>query len=72
MKSKGSYEDKLTRLEEIISLLESDNISLDQSINIYEEGIILSNDLQKILKNAEGKIKIITEQGEKVYSEKEV
>lgn len=73
MKSKLiSYEDKLKRLEEIIELMESNNVSLEQSINLYEEGIILSKELHCILKDAQGRIKIITENGEEDYSGKEV
>lgn len=73
MKSKAvSYEDKLKRLEEIISLMEGNNVSLEDSISLYEEGVILSNQLQGILKDAEGRIKIITDRGEEIYTEKEV
>lgn len=73
MKSKLiSYEDKLRRLEEIIELMESNNVSLEQSINLYEEGIVLSKELHSILKDAQGRIKIITENGEEDYSDKEV
>ncbi|MHC1682571.1 MAG: exodeoxyribonuclease VII small subunit [Clostridiaceae bacterium] len=73
MKSKAvSYEDKLKRLEEILSLMEGNNVSLEESINLYEEGVILSNELQSILKDAEGRIKIITDRGEEIYTEKEV
>lgn len=73
MKSKVvSYEDKLKRLEEIINLMEGSSVSLEESINLYEEGIRLSNELQNILKDAQGRIKIITENGEEIYSEDEV
>lgn len=73
MKSKVvSYEDKLKRLEEIMSLMEGSSVSLEESINLYEEGIRLSNELQNILKDAQGRIKIITDNGEEIYSEDEV
>ncbi len=53
---KSSFESKLNRLEEISSLLESENIGLEDAINLYEEGIELSKDCISTLKNAELKI----------------
>ncbi len=53
---KVSFENKLNRLEEISSLLESDSIGLEEAISLYEEGIELSQDCISTLKNAELKI----------------
>ena len=53
---KETFEVKLRRLEEISSLLESDDIELEKAINLYEEGIELSKDCVSTLKNAELKI----------------
>ena len=40
-----SYEEAFDKLQEIVSLLEEGNISLDDSIKYYEQGIILKNSL---------------------------
>lgn len=40
--SENSFEKNLQRLEEIVKLLESDKVSLDESIALYKEGIELS------------------------------
>ncbi len=53
---KISFESKLNRLEEISSLLESENIGLEEAISLYEEGIELSRVCISTLKNAELKI----------------
>lgn len=53
---KSTFEKKLLRLEEISELLESDDIDLDMSINLFEEGINLSKNCIDDLKNAELKI----------------
>lgn len=53
---KISFENKLSRLEEISSLLESESIGLEEAITLYEEGIELSKDCIITLKNAELKI----------------
>ncbi|PID57298.1 MAG: exodeoxyribonuclease VII small subunit [Ignavibacteriae bacterium] len=55
-KKKKNFEESLIRLKEIAELLESDEISLEDSIKIYEEGINLSKQCSKILEKAELKI----------------
>lgn len=51
-----SFEDSLKRLEEISELLENEEIGLDESIKLYEEGINLSKNCYGKLKDAELKI----------------
>jgi len=68
---KDSFEDKLKRLEEISSLLESDNIGLDEAINLYEEGIELSKECVSKLKNAELKITQLKKKLDKMTTEEE-
>jgi len=70
-KKKETYETMLERLDEIVTLMDSNQLSLEESMKYYEEGIKLSNKLYKILNDAEGKIKLLTEQGEKDFFEKE-
>jgi len=41
-KKKKSYEEAAQRLEEIVEILENNNISLDESIKLYKEGMELS------------------------------
>ena len=52
-----SYEDAFDRLQKITELLENGNVSLDDSIKYYEQGILLKNFCEKKLKDAEIKIK---------------
>ena len=54
--TKDTFENKLKRLEEISELLESEEIDLEKSITLYEEGINLSKVCIDELKNAEIKI----------------
>lgn len=55
-KSKSNFEKDLQRLEFISQSLESESITLEESIKLYEEGIILSKKLLKTLNEAELKI----------------
>ncbi|MGE5631932.1 MAG: exodeoxyribonuclease VII small subunit [Caulobacteraceae bacterium] len=54
-----SFEQALKRLEEIVETLESGNISLAESIKIYQEGINLSRLCSGLLEEAEGKVMTI-------------
>ncbi|MCY6959969.1 exodeoxyribonuclease VII small subunit [Clostridium brassicae] len=68
-KKKESYETLIEKVENIIETMEKEEISLENSIKNYEEGINICNKLYKILNEAEGKIKIVTDQGEKEFIE---
>lgn len=41
-KKKPSYEEALSRIEEIVDSLETGNVTLDESIRLYKEGMELS------------------------------
>lgn len=58
-KKSESYELMMARLEDIVSAMENSELSLDESMKYYEEGIKICNKLYKILNEAEGKIKIL-------------
>ena len=70
-KKKESYENMMERLEEIVDLMDRNEITLDESMTNYEEGIKICNNLYKILNDTEGKIKILTSEGEKDFLESE-
>ncbi|MCY6354079.1 exodeoxyribonuclease VII small subunit [Clostridium sp. ZS2-4] len=68
-RKKESFESLMTQVEDIINIMENEEDSLENSIKNYEEGIKLCNKLYKILNEAEGKIKILTKEGEKDFTE---
>jgi len=51
-----SFEEKLKRLQEIVGLLDQGNVSLDDSLKLYEEGMELAVQLRQTLEEAELKI----------------
>ena len=57
MPKKSSFEKALNRLEEIVNQLESGELSLDESLKIFQEGIELSRFCTKKLQDAETKVK---------------
>ena len=56
---KPDFEYSLARLEEIVKKLEGANLSLDDAMKLFEEGVQLSRDCQKYLEQAEGKVEIL-------------
>jgi exodeoxyribonuclease VII small subunit len=56
---KPDFENSLARLEEIVRKLEGANLSLDEAMKMFEEGVQLSRDCQKHLELAEGKVEIL-------------
>ncbi|HPD34436.1 MAG TPA: exodeoxyribonuclease VII small subunit [Bacteroidota bacterium] len=51
-----TFEEKLARVEEIVSILNSGTESLEKQIQIYEEGIKLINECREFLQSAEKKV----------------
>lgn len=51
-----TFEEKFKRLQEIVGLLDQGNVSLDDSLKLYEEGMELAVQLRQTLEEAELKI----------------
>jgi exodeoxyribonuclease VII small subunit len=56
-----TFEDSLTRLNEIVKKIDSGELSLEQSITLYEEGVNLIKTCFEFLNHAEQKIKILSQ-----------
>lgn len=54
-----TFENAMSRLEEIVGKLEGGKVSLDESLKLYEEGIELVRLCSDTLDKAEQKIKIV-------------
>jgi exodeoxyribonuclease VII small subunit len=59
----ASFEDQLTALESVVERLERGELSLDESVRLFEEGVKLSNACKKELEAAEGKMQILVDRG---------
>ena len=69
MDNSNTYEKDYKKLEEIVKKLESGDISLYESVKLYEEGVALYKSLEKTLKEYEGKINIMNENLEAITVE---
>jgi exodeoxyribonuclease VII small subunit len=56
---KGDFEKSLLRLEEVVKRLESPDLSLDEAMKLFEEGVKLSRECQSQLEEAEGRVEIL-------------
>jgi exodeoxyribonuclease VII small subunit len=56
---KGEFEKSLVRLEEVVKRLENPELSLDEAMKLFEEGVKLSRECQKQLEEAEGRVEIL-------------
>ena len=57
---KITFEDAMKRIEEIVSMLENGNTSLDESIELFEEATKLCAFCNERLETAEQKIKSLS------------
>ena len=56
MSNELTYEQAVKRLDEIVSLLEKNDISLDEALSLFEEGTKLTSFCSKKLSEAKQKI----------------
>jgi len=63
MAAKKSYpfESSLARLESLVEQMESGELSLDESLKLFEEGIKLTRECQQALADAEQKVNLLLE-----------
>jgi exodeoxyribonuclease VII small subunit len=59
----ADFEKQLTALESVVERLEQGDLSLEESVRLFEEGIKLSDACKKELEVAEGKIQLLVERG---------
>lgn len=64
------FEDAISKLEETVRLLESGTLSLDESMEKYEDAIKYVKLCNETLQKAEQKVKILTEGADGIISDK--
>ena len=56
-----NFETAMAELEELVAQIETGNLSLEDSLKQFEQGIKLSRTCQQSLTDAEQRVKILTE-----------
>jgi exodeoxyribonuclease VII small subunit len=60
----ADFERKLTDLESVVERLEQGELSLEESVRLFEEGMKLSESCKQELEAAEGRIQILMRQAD--------
>jgi exodeoxyribonuclease VII small subunit len=58
----ATFEEQLKALEETVEKLEQGDLSLEDSLSLFENGVTLSEACKKQLEAAEGRVQVLTEQ----------
>jgi exodeoxyribonuclease VII small subunit len=61
-RKKLDYEASVTELESLVNRLEQGDISLEESLKLYESGVLLTRDCQDALQAAEQKVQMLMQQ----------
>ncbi len=57
----AGFEEQLTQLETVVERLERGDLTLDESVRLFEEGMKLSHACKEQLEEAEGRIQVLVE-----------
>ena len=63
------FEESLAKLESLVEKMEAGELSLEDSLKTFEEGVKLTRECQQALAQAEQKVKILIETQEGVSEE---
>lgn len=64
MTNQRPFEASLAELEQIVAKLETGDLPLEESLELYEKGIKLSRECRERLANAERRIEILMKDGD--------
>ncbi len=68
-KASPALETALDNLESLVERMESGDLTLEESLKAFEEGVRLSRDCQQALQQAEQKVRILLEQSSEAEPE---
>jgi len=68
-KKRYPFEESLAKLEALVEKMESGDLSLEDSLSTFEEGIKLTRSCQDALKQAEQKVQLLMEKNGEVSAE---
>ena len=58
-KKKKTFEESMTRLEQIVRSMERGDVALEESLKLFQEGTELVHSCQKLLDDAQMQVKMI-------------
>jgi exodeoxyribonuclease VII small subunit len=67
-----TFEQSLAELEDIVGKLESGDLPLEDSLELFEKGIKLSRECRSRLTNAERRIEILMKEADGTFTAKDI
>ena len=68
-KKEPSFEEGLDQLEKVVKKLEDGDLPLEKSLELFEQGVRLSDSCQKQLREAEHRVEILLNKDGKIETE---
>lgn len=68
-KKSPDFESSLNQLETLVEQMEQGDLSLEDALQSFEEGVRLTKECQSILDQAEQKVQLLTEQNGELHSQ---
>ncbi len=68
-KKEENFEELMNKLEDITNKLEKEQLSLDDSVKLFEEGMKISKECNSKLEDAEKRITILINEGDNIKEE---
>lgn len=65
-----TFEQALSRLEEVVDTIENGETSLESALSLYKEGLLLSKTCGEMLNRYEAEITLLQKDAEGVFSQK--
>tara|TARA_B100001093_G_scaffold200869_1_gene192964 strand:+ start:30 stop:269 length:240 start_codon:yes stop_codon:yes gene_type:complete len=66
---KIDFEQQLTNLESLVTALEGGDLTLEQSLSSFEQGIKIARECQQALQVAEQRVELLMKQGDEIVSQ---
>ena len=66
---KIDFEQQLTNLESLFTSLEGGDLTLEESLNSFEEGVKIARECQRALQSAEQRVELLMKQGDEIVTQ---
>ncbi len=66
---KIDFEQQLTNLESLVTSLEGGDLTLEESLNSFEEGVKIARECQRALQSAEQRVELLMKQGDEIVTQ---
>jgi exodeoxyribonuclease VII small subunit len=66
---KIDFEQQLSNLESLVSSLEGGDLTLEESLSSFEQGIKIARECQQALQVAEQRVEVLMKQGDEIVSQ---